>query len=100
RLLYPGSRAIAAPQGEDNDAQTRTLWIRQLHGLGFSNAHSTSPLQAFCILAWLWVIFIKFRGPPGPNMTASSATDSPAHRFSALEGSSSPARSPSRHPNP
>src|SRR6266478_3625706 len=103
RLLYPGSRAIAAPQGEDNDAQlfaqTRTLWIRQLHGLGFSNAHSTSPLQAFCILAWLWVIFIKFRGPPGPNMTASSAIDSPARRFCAPVGSSCPAHSPGTLPD-
>src|SRR6266404_2329872 len=103
RLLYPGSRAIAAPQGEDNDAQlfaqTRTLWIRQLHGLDFSNAHSTSPLQAFCILAWLWMIFIKFRGPPGPNMTASSAVDSPAHRSCARADSSSPGHSPDTLPN-
>src|SRR5712692_3742697 len=36
----------------------------------------------------------------GHRCAASLATDSPAHRFSALEGSSSPARSPSRLPNP
>ena len=41
--------------GEDNDAQlfaqTRTLRIRQSHGLDFSNESSTSPLRAVAILA-------------------------------------------------
>ena len=49
-LRLPGSRAIAAPQREDHDAQlfaqTRTLRIRHLHGLEFSIVESTSPLRA------------------------------------------------------
>src|SRR5262249_13146725 len=48
------SRAVAAPPGEDNDAQlftqSRTLRIRQLDGLDLSIGISTSPLQAVTIL--------------------------------------------------
>src|SRR5229473_4047977 len=54
RWAQPGSRAIAAPPGEDNDAQSfaqsRTLRIRHLHGLNFSTVASTSPLRAVAIL--------------------------------------------------
>ena len=44
-----------SPQGKNNDAQlsaqTRTLRIRQLSSLDFSNVPSISPLQAVAILA-------------------------------------------------
>ena len=54
RLPYAGSRAIAAPRGENSDAQlfaqSRTLRIRQSNGLDFSNVRSTSPLRTVPIL--------------------------------------------------
>ena len=54
RLHEPGLRAVAAPSGEDNDAQlfaqTRTLRIRQSNGFDFSSVGSTSPLRTVVIL--------------------------------------------------
>ena len=45
---------IAAPPGENNDAQlftqSRTFRIRQSNGLDFSNVRSTSPLRTVPIL--------------------------------------------------
>src|SRR5207302_6090730 len=49
---------------------TRTLRIRQSHSFNFSTEYSTSPLRAVTILPY--VIFIRFRGPRGPNWTESS----------------------------
>ena len=50
-----GSDEIAAPPGEDNDAQlfaqSRTLRIRQANGLNLSIADSTSSLRAVAILS-------------------------------------------------
>src|SRR5215469_1510908 len=49
----------------DNDAQlfaqSRTLRIRQLNGLDLSIVISTSPLGP--LPSYLWVIFMRFRGP-------------------------------------
>src|SRR6266403_5572806 len=54
---------------QNNDAQlfaqTRTLRIRQSHSLDFSTDYSTSPLGP--LRSYLCVIFIRFRGPAGPQ---------------------------------
>ena len=77
RLPYPGSRAIAAPPGEDNDAQlfaqTRTLRIRQVYGFNFSTGDSTSPLRAVAILTL--DDFHKLSRALGPQETGMQHTE-------------------------
>ena len=58
---------MVAPGGNNHAqlfAQTRTLRIRQRHGLDFSIEFSTSPLRAAVIIA---LIFMRFRGPASPT---------------------------------
>jgi hypothetical protein len=77
RLPYPGSRAIAAPPGEDNDAQlfaqTRTLRIGQVYGFNLSTGDSTSPLRAVAILTL--DDFHKLSRALGPQETGMQHTE-------------------------
>jgi hypothetical protein len=65
-LHYSGSRATASISSGDSSAhlfaQSRTVRIRQLHGLDFAIGSSISPLRASAILSNSGLIFMSFRG--------------------------------------